>query len=93
MLGFGLWLLAMGAAFGGALARRAPPEIRPWQVGLKAVIVAWLIAGTSGPTRYAFTIALAWTWAGIVYGRSAAAPAWLRRPGGATLGRTEPALP
>ena len=86
-VGLGLWLVAAALTLGGAIFRRAPPEIRPWQIGLKACTIAWIVVGLVSPAAFEFTTALLWTWAGIAYGRRdvALAPA----PGGAALGRRD----
>ena len=73
--GVALWLLAGGLAIGGALAGRAPPSLRPWQVGLKGLAVAWFVVGLFSPASYPFSTFLFWTWAGIVYGGLSRAPA------------------
>lgn len=79
LLGFALWLLAGVLAIGGSLAGRAPPSMRPWQVGLKGVAVAWFVIGISSPAKYVFSTFVFWTFAGVVRGglkrRAAAAPA------------------
>ncbi|HKP88790.1 MAG TPA: O-antigen ligase family protein [Thermoleophilaceae bacterium] len=74
VVGVALWLLAAGLAIGGALAGRAPPSVRPWQVGLKALAVAWFVIGLSSPASYVFSTFLFWTWGGIVYGGLSRAP-------------------
>jgi putative inorganic carbon (HCO3(-)) transporter len=71
LLGLGLWLLGAGMAVGGALSGRAPPTVRPWQVGLKAFVVAWAVLALSSPTSYSFSTFLLWTWAGVATGVSA----------------------
>jgi O-antigen ligase len=73
LVGLGLWLLAVALVFGRALIARAPPEIVPWQVGLKAVFVAWFVLGLFGPANYAFPTALVWLWAGVAWPRGAVA--------------------
>lgn len=78
VVGFGLWLLAMALTFGRALGARAPPDIAPWQAGLKGIAIAWLVVGLFSPAHYAFTTFLVWTWAGVVYRRPAYAPARIR---------------
>jgi putative inorganic carbon (HCO3(-)) transporter len=70
LVGLGLWLLGGGMAVGGALARRAPASVRPWQVGLKAFLGAWAVLGLSTPGSYSFSTFLLWTWAGVVVGTS-----------------------
>lgn len=67
LVGLGLWLLAVATAFGRALAARAPPDLAPWRIGLKAVLAAWLIVAVFGPANYAFATALVWTWAGVLW--------------------------
>jgi O-antigen ligase len=78
LVGFCLWLLAVGLVFVRSLTARAPPDIIPWQVGLKAFVVAWLIVGLFSPAHYAFADALVFTWAGMAYA-AVRAPAALRR--------------
>ncbi|MBV9213184.1 MAG: O-antigen ligase family protein [Actinobacteria bacterium] len=80
VVGLGLWLLAALLTLGSALARRAPPEIWPWQVGLKAFTIAWLVVGLVSPAAFEFTTALLWTWAGIAYGRRDEPVAWRAEP-------------
>ena len=65
LLGFAIWLLGGALAVRSALAGRAPPSVRPWQIGLKAVLVAWVIVGLSTPLSYLFSTVLLWTWAGV----------------------------
>jgi putative inorganic carbon (hco3(-)) transporter len=102
VLGLALWLLGGGMAVAGALIQRGPPSLRPWQVGLKAFVVAWAVLGLSSPTSYSFSTFLLWTWAGVATGLPAAyarrAPAW-ESDGGAPSGnghgppeRVQPAL-
>jgi putative inorganic carbon (HCO3(-)) transporter len=66
VLGLGLWALALAVAFGRALSYRAPPGLFAWQVGLKGILVAFLVVAVFGPANYAFPVAVIWTWAGIV---------------------------
>jgi O-antigen ligase len=88
--GFGIWLLGGLLAFGGALGKRAPPDIRPWQIGLKGVLAASLIVGVTTPSAYIFTTTLFWTLGGIVWGATATATS----PARAVFSRNgrEPAL-
>lgn len=67
LVGLGVWLLAVGLVFGRALASRGPPELTPWRIGLKAVLVAWLVVALFAPANYAFSTALVWTWAGLLW--------------------------
>jgi len=64
--GVTVWVVALGAAIGGALVRRGPPELLPWRVGLFAVALHWVIVANFGPLPYAFPNSLLWLWAGIV---------------------------
>jgi O-antigen ligase len=75
VVGFAIWLIAGTLAIGGALVRRAPPDMRPWQVGLKGLAVAWLVIGLSSPASYAFSTFVFWTWAGVVRGSLEPEPA------------------
>jgi O-antigen ligase len=68
LLGLGLWLLGGVLAAKGALSYRAPPTIRPWQVGFKAFVTAWAIVGLASPASYSFSTFLLWTWAGVATG-------------------------
>jgi O-antigen ligase len=94
-VGFGLWFLALALAFGSALTTRAPPDVEPWQVALKAILVAWLMIGLFSPAHFPFTAYIAWTWAGVVYGSGAAFPfrvPSLARPG-RVVARSRPLRP
>jgi putative inorganic carbon (hco3(-)) transporter len=68
LLGLGLWLLGGVLALAGAMNRRAPPALRPWQVGFKAFVTAWAIVGLASPASYSFATFLLWTWAGVATG-------------------------
>jgi O-antigen ligase len=65
LLGLGLWSLGLGLAVASALRRRASPSLRPWQVGLKGLLVAWVIVDLSSPASYSFATLLLWTWIGV----------------------------
>jgi O-antigen ligase len=69
VLGLGIWLLGAGLAVRSAFAGRAPPSLRPWQIGLKAIVVAWVAVGLTSPTKYIFITTLLWTWAGVASAR------------------------
>lgn len=68
LVGVGLWLLTIGSAFLAALTSRVPPDIEPWQVGVKAMLVAWVVIGLTAPSDYIFSTVLLWTMGGIAYG-------------------------
>jgi O-antigen ligase len=65
LVGLAIWLLGGVLAIHSALSGRAPPSVRPWQIGLKAVLVAWVVVGLSTPLSYLFSTVLLWTWAGV----------------------------
>ena len=69
LVGLAIWLLGGALAVRAAFAGRAPPSVRPWQVGLKAVLVSWIIVGLSTPLAYLFSTILLWTWAGVASAR------------------------
>jgi putative inorganic carbon (HCO3(-)) transporter len=79
LLGLAVWLLGGALAVREAFRGRAPPDVRPWQVGLKAIIVAWVIVGLTSPSSYIFSVFVVWTWAGVASVRTEA-----QRDGGAT---------
>jgi O-antigen ligase len=83
VLGAAVWLAAVLACIGGAIARRAPPELTPWRMGLLAIGVQWVAVSALAPFPYTFPNLLLWTWAGVVSGlrpeQLAAAPVMLRR--------------
>lgn len=69
LVGFLLWVAAIGLAFSRAISAPAGPRIRPWQIGLKAVVIAWICIGLVNPAHFAFMTYLLFTWAGVAYGR------------------------
>jgi putative inorganic carbon (HCO3(-)) transporter len=79
LIGFGLWALALAFAFGRAITLREAPPLVPWQIGLVAVIVAWVMVGVFSPAHYAFTTYLLWTWAGVAFAPSTAPVTWPQR--------------
>jgi O-antigen ligase len=79
LVGFGLWVAAAALAFGGAARGRAPPELLPWQIGLGALVACYIVAGMTGPLAYVYPTLLAWTWAGVAYGRRVPEPS--KEPG------------
>jgi hypothetical protein len=85
VLGLALWLLAGGMAVAGAFMGRAPPGVRPWQIGLKAIVLSWVIVGLTSPSSYIFSTVLVWTWAGVASVRTgdqrAGATTWSRLQG------------
>jgi putative inorganic carbon (hco3(-)) transporter len=68
LVGFGLWLLAQVFAFVTTLGSRAPPELRPWKIGLVAMIIFTFVAELFNPLEQSFSQLLLWTWAGVILG-------------------------
>jgi O-antigen ligase len=61
-----LWTLAFALAVGAALLLRAPPELRPWQIGLIAVAAFYLIVANFVPPAV-YPNLIVWLWAGVVW--------------------------
>ena len=76
LAGLALWLLGGALAIRGAFTGRTPPELRPWAVGLKALVVAWMLVGLSTPASYVFSTVVLWTWAGVANGPPGARRLW-----------------
>ncbi|MCW3065485.1 MAG: O-antigen ligase family protein, partial [Solirubrobacterales bacterium] len=68
LLGGGLWLWGVLAAFGGAIFRRGPPELVPWRMAACAVGIAWLVVSAFSVTDFSFPCFVAWIVAGIAGG-------------------------
>ncbi|MGH2869341.1 MAG: O-antigen ligase family protein [Solirubrobacteraceae bacterium] len=68
LIGFGLWLLAQVFAFVTTLGSRAPPELRPWKIGLGAMIIFTAVAELFNPLEQNFSQLLLWSWAGVILG-------------------------
>ena len=68
LLGALLWLVGIGIALIGSVVRRGPPELRPWKLGLIAIMASAALSGLSTPFGYALPTLLLWTWAGIARG-------------------------
>ena len=67
LVGATLWLFALVVVFARAILRRGPPEMRPWRIGLLAILVSYVVAGATTPLGYALPTLLLWTWAGICW--------------------------
>ena len=65
LVGLAIWLVGGALALRTAFAGRAPPTVRPWQIGLKAILVSWAVVGLASPTNYIFITVLLWTVAGV----------------------------
>ena len=66
LLGAGLWVAGLLMALGGAVFRRAPPDLEPWRLGLIAFAACWLVVSNFTPEGYSFSNYLLWTWAGLL---------------------------
>ncbi|MDX6674731.1 MAG: putative inorganic carbon ((-)) transporter [Solirubrobacteraceae bacterium] len=66
LVGALLWAAALMMAVGGAVFRRAPPELEPWRLGLLAYASCWLVVSNFTPLGYTFSNYLLWTWAGLL---------------------------
>jgi O-antigen ligase len=66
-----LWLAGFVLAIGGAIVRRAGPEMTPWRAGLVAIAAQWVIVANLTPLPWSFPTLVLWTWAGIVAGGAA----------------------
>ncbi len=67
LVGAGLWLLAIVSAVGLGVARRGPPELRRWKIGLIAVSVSVAVVAVATPLAYTMPVLLLWGWAGITW--------------------------
>lgn len=89
LVGALLWLLTLLWGAGTAIFSAGPPDLRPWKLGLLAILVFFLVVGIFNPYEAPFPVLLLWGWAGVALGRTrpagAAAAARVRRepaPGG-----------
>jgi putative inorganic carbon (HCO3(-)) transporter len=62
-----LWLVAIVLAVGGAIARRGPPALEPWRIGLLAYAVMWIVVANFTPLERPFVSILLMVWAGVVW--------------------------
>ena len=68
LLGGLLWLVALLAGVGGSIFKRGPPELKPWKIGLIALLAIWLVIANTTPMGLAMPTLLLWAWAGIARG-------------------------
>ena len=66
LIGAGLWLVALLMAIGTSIARRGPPELRLWRIGMIAVAIQWAIVANFVPLFFAFPNMMLWVWAGVL---------------------------
>ena len=74
LVGFAIWIVGAVLAFGGAVGRRAPPDLDPWRIGLAALVASYITAGLTGPLEYTYSALLLWLWAGVAYQARDVAP-------------------
>lgn len=68
LVGASLWLVAVLWGLGGAALSAGPPELRPWKLGLLAIMVCFLVIAFLDPLQQNFTELILWTWAGVALG-------------------------
>ena len=85
LLGVALWFAILIAAIVIPAARRGPPPIEPYRLGLIAIATAWFVQANFTPFDYAFDNYVVWLLAGIVAGAAA-----VTRGRGATLAKAPP---
>jgi O-antigen ligase len=67
LVGGTLWILMVGIVIGTAIVGRAPPNMRPWQIGLVAIAADWFVVANLAPASGAFTNHVLWLWAGVIW--------------------------
>jgi putative inorganic carbon (hco3(-)) transporter len=68
LLGAVLWLLALLWGVGEAIFSRGAPELRPWKLGMAAMLVFFLVVSAVNPYQQEFPVLLLWVWAGAALG-------------------------
>jgi O-antigen ligase len=68
LVGALLWLAAVIWGLGGAVFSRGSPLLRPWKLGLLAMMIFFLVIAFFDPLQQNFTELLLWTWAGVALG-------------------------
>jgi putative inorganic carbon (hco3(-)) transporter len=61
-----LWTLGLFLALWAALRLRAPPDLRPWQIGLIAIAAFYVIVANFVPPAV-YPNLIIWVWAGVVW--------------------------
>lgn len=85
LLGVTLWFAILIGAIVIPAARRGPPPIEPYRLGLIAIATAWFVQSNFTPFDYAFDNYVVWLLAGIVAGAAA-----VTQGQGATFAKTLP---
>jgi len=68
LVGALLWLTSLLWGIGGAIFDRRSGELRPWKLGLLAILSFYLVIALVDPHEHAFPLLLLWTWAGVAFG-------------------------
>lgn len=63
-----LWAMSLMWGVGGAIFSRGSPELRPWKLGLLAILVFFCVLALFNPLQQNFSELLLWTWAGVAFG-------------------------
>jgi putative inorganic carbon (HCO3(-)) transporter len=70
LVGALLWLASLLWGVGGAVFSRGPAELRPWKLGLLAIVVFFIVVGFFDPYEAPFPVLLLWAWAGVALGHA-----------------------
>ncbi len=66
LVGASLWLLSLLCGVGGAIFSRGVGDLRPWKIGLIALLVFYLVVSLFNPYQASpFIVLLLWSWAGV----------------------------
>ena len=68
LVGALLWLASLLWGAGGAIFERRASGLRPWKIGLLALMVFYLAVAAVDPHEQAFSVLLLWIWAGVAVG-------------------------
>lgn len=68
LVGFVLWLVAFFLGPVAASVVPPAPRMRPWRLGMIALLVQFLVVATFQPLAFAMPNLLVWLWAGVVVG-------------------------
>jgi putative inorganic carbon (HCO3(-)) transporter len=68
LIGALLWLASLLWGVGGAVFSRGAPALKPWKLGLMAILVFYLVVSFLDPHEQAFPVLLLWSWGGVAFG-------------------------
>jgi putative inorganic carbon (hco3(-)) transporter len=68
LVGTLLWLASLFWGVGGTIFSRGPAALRPWKLGLLAVVLFFVVVSIFNPYQPAFSNLLLWVWAGVALG-------------------------